>query len=430
LQLLIEASEMTSSRGGEDDAFNFDAYYAQRRLVAENYFVPALAGCGLDFSGMTALEVGCGRGVKSAVFSGLFKHYVGVDLDKAEIEIAAENVKRAGRENCEIFCANFTDVLQNPGRFGLEGEPDFLVLYAVLEHMLPHERHEALRMAARTVERGGAVFLAETQNRLIPFDSHSSQLHFVQSLPPDLALRYLRSSPHKQWMHSFNRMGGDVTALYRCGLGLSYHDFELDFCSESKTSEIPFAFTGWSSLLVRHQPLQNDEVWLHRYMTDNGLAVHPAFARYWIEGLVSRRAPMSHHWTQIAKLGGQHPSAFLSRPSCSALDQWNVEFGDEICARFSETPAADSFEYVLQLAMASSAGVVHIMAGDSIIAEIDMDELKRSRAWAWHQLLVFSLNIPRFYSALRVRPASHKARIGVQAVIVNGYVRGPGPAPS
>jgi len=291
--------------------------------------------------------------------------------------------------------------------------------------MLPHERREALRLAARIFERGGAVFFGETPNRLIPFDSHSSHLHFGQSLPPELLLRYLATSPHRQWMRSFKRMGADLTALYRSGLGLSYHDFELDFLEEGNTSQIPFAFTGWSGPLMSHQPLQNDEIWLHRYIKDNSLPVHPAFTRNWIEGVVSRQAPLVHRWSRIGKLVGQPPSKLLSRPPFWALDQWNAESPYAITANFSQDEQADSYEYVFQMEMAASTGVIHIMAGTSILAELDLDELKKSRVWAWHQILVFSLTFARFYPTLTIRLEGADARIGLQAVILNGSMRRP-----
>src|SRR4029453_10246202 len=108
-------------------------------MAAEHYLKPALMSAGIIKDGMIALEIGVGRGMKAAAFCNLFSEYIGVDLDEGELEVA-QRVAQSLDLHYNLHCANAIDIIKSPSRFGLSKRPDFLILYAVLEHLLPDER--------------------------------------------------------------------------------------------------------------------------------------------------------------------------------------------------------------------------------------------------------------------------------------------------
>jgi len=216
-------------------------YELLRVRTAEQHFLPPLLDGLGDVSGRTALEIGCGKGLKAAVFGDFFQRYVGVDLNQNHVAIAQQNLLRIG-SRAECYVANGIEVARSSRKFGFEKAPDVLILFAVLEHLLPSERVELLHHVRSVVAGGGAVLFAETPNRLIAHDAHSSQLHFAQSLPPELMIRYVQKSRHEPWLWALRQWGNDTTALYRAGVGLSFHDFELDFADD--TRDMPFVFSS------------------------------------------------------------------------------------------------------------------------------------------------------------------------------------------
>lgn len=54
-------------------------------------------------------------------------------------------------------------------------------------------------------------------------DGHSTSLHFFQTLPPEIALEYIKRSPRADAVATVS----DEESLYRWGQGASYHEFEL-----------------------------------------------------------------------------------------------------------------------------------------------------------------------------------------------------------
>jgi 2-polyprenyl-3-methyl-5-hydroxy-6-metoxy-1,4-benzoquinol methylase len=371
------------------------------RVGAFNAF-PVLLESGIDFSKMTALEIGCGRGLKAVSFSKLFRNYVGVDLNAALIKDAEILKREFLASEFHPICANAMDVLADPKKFGLDGHPDFLVLYAVLEHTLPEERSSLIRLARTVVECGGAVLIAETPNRLIPYDAHTTGRHFLQSLPMDMARRY----DQKKWPTS--------EAFSRAGAALSYHDFELDFLDGKHTGDLPFISTGWDANWIRNQPISPSEVWLNDYVTTANLKVSPAFTRFWIEGLLCSQPG-------IRRQVSTKPGSIITGEVRPAQVWWSnptvlPKFFSGI--RFGVGTGTSDREMILQFPEgANGTSVIRFDTGES--HEIDIDKTRSEMRKPWHSATISRCTVPLGASKVQIKAKS--GELAISACIVNEF---------
>jgi SAM-dependent methyltransferase len=92
---------------------------------------------------------------------------------------------------------------------------DVVVLYAVLEHMLPYERAKLFDVIWSVLRPHGKVVIYETPNRLWPWDDHTTGLLLWSWLPPQWALRY------GKWRKRFTH-DTDLEHMYRQGYGVAY----------------------------------------------------------------------------------------------------------------------------------------------------------------------------------------------------------------
>lgn len=379
-------------------------YDQDRYRVGAFNALPVLSESGLDFSMMTALEIGCGRGLKAISFSKLFRNYVGVDLNPALIKDAEILKREFSASKFHPFCANAMDVLADPKKFGLDDLPDCLVLYAVLEHTLPEERSNLIRLARTVIDRGGAVLIAETPNRLIPYDAHTTAAHFLQSLPIDMARKY----NEKKWPTS--------EAFSRSGAALSYHDFELDYLDGEHTSNLPFITTGWDANWIRNQPIAPSEVWLNDYVATAKLKVSPAFTRFWIEGLLcSRSGTRRHVSTKPGKViaGEIRPAeTWWATPTVFPKFLHGIQIG-------IGTDLADR-EIIFQFPeKASGIAVVRFDTGES--HEIDIDSVRSEMHRPWHSATITRFPVPLDASLVRIK--SKRGELVISACVVNEFER-------
>jgi 2-polyprenyl-3-methyl-5-hydroxy-6-metoxy-1,4-benzoquinol methylase len=263
-----------------------EPYYLDRLGSAIFYRMPWLLGLGKDLSQLNVVELGCGRGLKAIPWSRLFRSYLGVDLDPEVIGFARRAAQLAGRPNLEFHAGNAADAVREPARFGITGRIDVVVLYAVVEHLTPPERKQVLGLCREVVQDGGMVVFCETPNRLIPHDGHSTYLHFFQTLPPEIAIEYIKRSPRAHAVEAVT----DEESLYRWGQGASYHEFDLWLAGAD--GKLPGILAdGWSHWPICDEPLRRDELALNEYLETHGPLAPPAFARYWLDAVFDGAAP-------------------------------------------------------------------------------------------------------------------------------------------
>lgn len=375
------------------------SYFLDRLGSAIFYRIPWLMSLPYDLSRMNALELGCGRGLKALPWSRLFHSYVGVDLDPEAICLARSLAREARRTNLQFYACNATEVVRDPERFGLGGRVDVVILYAVIEHLIPSERRQIISFCRELLQEGGLLVVCETPNRLIPHDGHSTGLHFFQSLPPEIALQYGARAPRTD---AVKAAASGEEALYRFGQGASYHEFELWLAGLD--GKLPGIVTdGWSHWPIFDEPLRRDELWLLEYLDAHGPLAAPAFARYWIDAVFDFSRPPGE---TPGKLRVVRPRDLTN--ATIFTDRRFYQPDTLVC----HAPGSATFSLAgltaptVLLDVERSTGEIALEdATGRVLALLSVDELRCSRFPRWHSGSAVDLTAFGPIGALTIRPA-------------------------
>ena len=109
--------------------------YNRTRIVPWLSKIKPLAGCNI-------LEIGCGTGISTLALTEQGANVVGVDVDEGALKVAKDRLTIAGYEP-NVHCVNGDDI-QSHFR---DQHFDFIIYYAVLEHMTVKERLASLEQA-------------------------------------------------------------------------------------------------------------------------------------------------------------------------------------------------------------------------------------------------------------------------------------------
>ncbi len=138
------------------------------------------------FAGKRVLDFGCGAGASTLVMSRLLPacDLVGVELQERLVHLARLRAEHLGRPHLRFFVSPSGDAIpQGIGKF------DFIVLSAVYEHLLPHERPQLLPRLWRRLKPGGVLFVNQTPHRYSPIEIHTTGLPLINYFPDTLAFR-------------------------------------------------------------------------------------------------------------------------------------------------------------------------------------------------------------------------------------------------
>ncbi len=380
-------------------------YDRQRLVNSISNFLPTVHAARLLGPGRRWLEVGSGIGMKSLPISGNVEHYVAVELNSDQSRQAKEYSAIYGASNISHVAANAVDVISNPSAFDLGSGVDVLLLYAVLEHLLPEERRPILELASTVLDEGGSVVVMETPNRLIPFDSHTTQLHFFNMLPDELAIEYLvrsgRSVVRDPVLVAPPESRREM--LYRNGRGLSYHDFELGLGLDD-TSDLPVRFDGYNVHLLNQEPLMRQEVGLQSYLTGNQLGVDASFSRSWIE------FGAGHHMAGTARA----PNRLTEPDSGDHVAQRSESFWtldafvlERECQAVFDLSSSSATSITVLLDLSSSTGETLVSdAAGCTVGSLDIQRLRSCRAPTWHEFAAVEIPVDSALVRLRCETGS------------------------
>jgi ubiquinone/menaquinone biosynthesis C-methylase UbiE len=170
-----------------------------------------------EFRDKKLLDFGCGSGASTMILARNFPHteIVGVDIQSDLIRVAEARAVYYKVENRVRFlvAADSTMLPEKMGKF------DFIVLNAVYEHLLPHERKTLLQQFWKILETRGLLFINETPCRFYPIDFHTTGLPLINYLPDRMAFAVSRR-------YSKNvKLSDSWRGLLRCGIrGATEHE--------------------------------------------------------------------------------------------------------------------------------------------------------------------------------------------------------------
>ncbi|GAA3641606.1 class I SAM-dependent methyltransferase [Flavivirga jejuensis] len=173
--------------------------------------------------GANILEIGCGTGISTLALSEQGANVTGIDVDEGALNVAKDRMKMAGFDT-ELHLMNADEIKENfkTKKF------DFIIYYAVLEHMTIKERLSSLKQAWDILPEGSFLSVIETPNRLWYYDSHTAAMPFYDWLPDELAFYYSKFSDRKNFKDSYRELNDDnMMKFLRWGRGASYHEFEI-----------------------------------------------------------------------------------------------------------------------------------------------------------------------------------------------------------
>ena len=136
------------------------------------------------FKNKRILDFGCGSGASTSVLTRMFPEaeIVGTDLSDQLISLAQERAQYYQYSNVSFLCSQDSSTLpQDIGKF------DYVILSAVLEHLLPDERVPLLEQIWSVLNPGGLLFINQTPYRFFPFEGHTTHLFFINYFPDGLA---------------------------------------------------------------------------------------------------------------------------------------------------------------------------------------------------------------------------------------------------
>lgn len=178
-----------------------------------------------DLKGAKVLEIGCGTGISTLALSEQGALVTGVDVDGGALAVAKDRMKMAGFDNTRLHLLNADEIKEN----FKDEKFDFIIYYAVLEHMTIKERLSSLKQAWDMLPKGGLLSVIETPNRLWYYDSHTAAMPFYDWLPDELAFYYSKFSNRKNFQDTYKKELNEenLVNFSRWGRGASYHEFEL-----------------------------------------------------------------------------------------------------------------------------------------------------------------------------------------------------------
>ena len=199
-----------------------DEHTVGRLIYDRHEYVPWLNAL-RRLEGARVLEIGCGTGSSIFAMAEQGSKVTGIDVMPDSVEVARTRFRLFGLDEPSLHDMNATEVDTHFDHQSF----DLVIFFASLEHMTHGERLRSLQAAWRLLADDGILCITEAPNRLWLFDDHTANLPFFHWLPDELALEYVKQTPHYQASPFDTTSEEAKLELSRRGRGVSYHDIEL-----------------------------------------------------------------------------------------------------------------------------------------------------------------------------------------------------------
>lgn len=161
------------------------------------------------FDGKLDLDFGCGSGASTVIIARMFPRcrILGVELDEKLLELAPLRSQHYRLDNVDLLRSPSADRIPEQAQ-GV----DFVLLWAVWEHLLPAERPLLLLQMWESSTLQGVLFVNQTPDARFPMEAHTTKLPLLNYLPDRVAAlwcahRFAKTAtPTTSW-ESLLRMG-------------------------------------------------------------------------------------------------------------------------------------------------------------------------------------------------------------------------------
>jgi hypothetical protein len=181
----------------------------------------------LDTTGMRALEIGSGDGAYSAVLSQAFQEYSGLEVRTDAVRRADQFCRRFGARNTCFFhdeAGNLANFLSS-----VKEKFHMIILHAVIEHLLPHERLSLLQTCWDYLDDDGYLFIGEAPNNIFHADWHSSYMTYFQQMPIEMWPYFYDKSRNARWRQVIRQSIRDdklIVRAFRQGVAVGFRELE------------------------------------------------------------------------------------------------------------------------------------------------------------------------------------------------------------
>jgi len=159
------------------------------------------------FRGKRLLDFGCGSGASTFGMGRMLpaSEIVGVELEPRHVELAQKVSKFRNLPNVQVLRSPSPESL--PEGIGMF---DFVMLSAVYEHLLPHERKQLMPLLWSKLKPNGAIFINQTPHRYFPYEHHSTRLWMINYLPDRLAHKMTTSFTNQRSVDWNDHLRGGI----------------------------------------------------------------------------------------------------------------------------------------------------------------------------------------------------------------------------
>jgi SAM-dependent methyltransferase len=212
--------------GQQTSKLSHNPFFDNRVHDIGMYLLPFLTES-IDTSNLRALEVGSGGGACAGMLSHVFREYVGMEPVDGEIRDAKVFCREFGVDNVRFV----HDSAANIGRFlnSQSDKFDVIILQAVLEHLLPHERFSVLNECWSHLDDDGYLFIGEAPSAIFPEDRHSSYAVYFQQMQLPFWRMFYNQSNNSGWRKVIEdsvRHNEFHETAFRRGVSVEFREFE------------------------------------------------------------------------------------------------------------------------------------------------------------------------------------------------------------